>query len=176
MFTKTKEPEPVAAPQPQQSAAMPKRPQRANVPSIISADLAVTGTVVSSGDVQIDGRIDGDVRVGALVVGETAEIKGDVYADDVVIRGHVSGGIRARKVHLAATARVEGNILHQTLGVEAGAFFEGNCRHSENPLGDAADAQASRRLAAKPANGGTAKAEEAPAAPRAPAGTNLFTG
>ena len=160
-----------------QPAAVPKRPQRANVPSIISADLTVTGTVISSGDVQIDGRIEGDVRVGSLVVGESAEIKGDVYAEDIVIRGRVNGGIRARKVQLAATARVEGNILHQTLSVEAGAFFEGNCRHSENPLGEGADAQAARRPVQRPANGGSAKTEEAASTAARPAGsTTLFTG
>jgi cytoskeletal protein CcmA (bactofilin family) len=46
------------------------------------------------------------------------------------------GRIRARKVQLAATSHVEGDILHEAFAVEAGAFFEGNCRHSDNPLGD----------------------------------------
>lgn len=152
MFSKTKEPEAVSMPQPVTN----KRPQRQSVPSIISADLTLTGTVVSSGDVQIDGRIEGDVRVGALVLGETAELKGDIYAEEVVIRGRVEGGIRARRVQLCASAHVEGNILHQALSVESGAFFEGNCRHSENPLGEVADTQRPLRASPKPANGGNA--------------------
>jgi cytoskeletal protein CcmA (bactofilin family) len=32
---------------------------------------------------------------------------------------------------------VEGNILHEALAVEIGAYFEGNCRHSDNPLANA---------------------------------------
>jgi hypothetical protein len=48
------------------------------------------------------------------------------------------GRIRARRVLLAATAHVEGDILHEALSVEAGAFFEGNCRHSDNPMGNPA--------------------------------------
>jgi len=39
-------------------------------------------------------------------------------------------------VLLAATCHVEGNILHEAFAVEAGAFFEGNCRHSDNPLAE----------------------------------------
>jgi hypothetical protein len=46
------------------------------------------------------------------------------------------GRIRARKVQLASTSHVEGDILHEAFSVEAGAFFEGNCRHSDNPLGE----------------------------------------
>ena len=38
--------------------------------------------------------------------------------------------------HSGATSHVEGDILHEAFAVEAGAFFEGNCRHSDNPLGD----------------------------------------
>ena len=52
------------------------------------------------------------------------------------MRGKVMGRIRARKVLLAASSHVEGDILHEAFAVESGAFFEGNCRHSDNPLGD----------------------------------------
>jgi cytoskeletal protein CcmA (bactofilin family) len=120
---------------------------RSSVPSIISGDLVVRGTLVSNGDVQIDGRIEGDVRAGALVIGEKAHIEGDVYAEDAIVRGTVHGAIRARKVQLCSTCRVEGNILHEALAMEAGAFFEGNCRHSDNPL---ADDDTPRVMTAKP--------------------------
>jgi cytoskeletal protein CcmA (bactofilin family) len=99
-------------------------------PSIISADLVVTGTLTSTGDIQTDGRVDGDVRSGGLVIGETAQIHGDITASDVTIRGQVQGRICAKKVFLCAASRVQGDILHETFGVEMGASFEGNCRHS----------------------------------------------
>lgn len=120
-----------AAPAPQ-----PKRAARSTAPSIISADLVVNGTLTSTGDIQIDGRVEGDVRSSGLVIGDKALINGEIYADDVTVRGRVEGGIRARKVLLCATSHVEGNILHEAFSVESGAFFEGNCRHSDNPLAD----------------------------------------
>jgi len=114
-----------------------KRPGRSvTAPSIISADLTVTGALNSAGDVQIDGIVEGDVRSQSLVIGERAEIHGEVWAEEVTVRGKVIGRIRARKVLLAATSHVEGDILHEAFAVETGAFFEGNCRRSDDPLGD----------------------------------------
>jgi cytoskeletal protein CcmA (bactofilin family) len=119
------------------SASQPiKRAARSAAPSIISSDLVVQGTLTSTGDIQIDGRVEGDVRSAGLVIGDKAFIQGEVLADDVTVRGRVQGGIRARKVLLCTTSHVEGNILHEAFAVEAGAFFEGNCRHSDNPLAD----------------------------------------
>jgi cytoskeletal protein CcmA (bactofilin family) len=107
-----------------------------SAPSIVSADMAIQGAINSAGDVQVDGQVEGDVRSLGLVIGEKAEIRGEIFAEDITVRGKVVGRIHARKVLLAATSHVEGDILHEALAVEAGAFFEGNCRHSDNPLGN----------------------------------------
>jgi cytoskeletal protein CcmA (bactofilin family) len=138
-------------PQPMMAAApAPKRPRALSAPSIISADMVINGTLNSSGDIQIDGRVEGDVRSVGLVIGDKAEIHGEVFAEDVTVRGKVVGRIRARKVLLAATSHVEGDILHEAFAVESGAFFEGNCRHSDNPLGDGANDE-SRKARTPPA-------------------------
>jgi cytoskeletal protein CcmA (bactofilin family) len=136
--------ETVPAPQVQGPAApamqqQPKRPLRTDhAPSIISGDLTVNGTLTSAGDMQVDGRVEGDIRSNGLVIGEKAEIHGEIFAEDLTVRGKVVGRIRARKVLLCSTSHVEGDILHEAFAVEAGAFFEGNIRHSDNPLADAA--------------------------------------
>jgi cytoskeletal protein CcmA (bactofilin family) len=120
-------------------AAARNKPRMPSAPSIISGDLVVVGTLKSTGDVQIDGRCEGDVYAASLVIGEKAFIHGDVAAEEVTVRGRVEGAIRARKVLLASTCRVQGNILHEAFAVETGAYFEGNCRHAENPLADVAE-------------------------------------
>ena len=120
-----------------QAAAQPKRTGRSGaVPSIVSSDLCVSGSLNTTGDMQIDGIVEGDVRTVGLVIGEKAEVHGEIWAEDLTVRGKVVGRIHARKVLLAATCHVEGDILHEAFAVEAGAFFEGSCRHSDNPLGD----------------------------------------
>lgn len=139
--------------------AQPRKPARGSAPSILSADAVITGTITCAGDMQIDGRVEGDVRSVSLVIGEKAEIHGEILAEDVTVRGRIIGRIRARKVQLCATSHVEGDILHEAFAVESGAFFEGNCRHSDDPLGIG---QAKQAAAATPAPPVAA----APAAPR----------
>jgi cytoskeletal protein CcmA (bactofilin family) len=149
MFSsKSKDAAPVAAPA--AMAPTTKRTGRSSAPSIISSDLVVQGMLTSTGDIQIDGRVEGDVRSSGLVIGEKAFIQGEVFAEDVTVRGRVQGGIRARKVLLATTCHVEGNILHEAFAVEAGAFFEGNCRHSDNPLSEEARKTTDYKPAAAP--------------------------
>ena len=124
------------APQPATAAPAVRRGRALSAPSIISTDMVMQGSLSSSGDIQIDGRVEGDVRSVGLVIGEKAEVHGEIYAEDVTVRGKVVGHIRARKVLLSATSHVEGDILHEAFAVESGAFFEGNIRHSDNPLGN----------------------------------------
>lgn len=110
----------------------------AGVPSIISADVVLRGAINSVGEVQLDGVLEGDIKSTMLIVGEKASVKGEIICESVVIRGRVEGGIRAKQVALAATAHIMGDILHSSLSVESGAHFEGNCRHSDDPLSEAA--------------------------------------
>ena len=148
--------------------AAPKRNGRpTGVPSILSADVVVRGTLISSGDVQVDGKIEGDIRAAGLVIGEKAVVAGDVYAEEATVRGRVEGSISARKVQLAATCHVVGNVLHESLSVESGAFFEGNCRHSDNPLADAPEAAPAAKHSPAPAPAPTPHTEH-----RKPASSN----
>ncbi len=102
-----------------------------NAPSIISADLKVIGDLTCSGDIQIDGMIEGDVKSKTVTVGEGAQINGSISAETVNIRGSVSGETRATSVVVSKSARVEGDIIHEQLSIESGAYLDGYCRRME---------------------------------------------
>lgn len=102
-------------------------------PSIIGQDLLITGNLVSRGEIQIDGEVQGDVHATNLIVGDSARITGGIVADEVVVRGHVMGSVRGKRVLLQNTSHVEGDVYHQTLAIEQGAFFEGKSRRTEDP-------------------------------------------
>jgi cytoskeletal protein CcmA (bactofilin family) len=139
--SKTPEQPTMAAPIPSAaSAPSAKRAPGRSTPSIISADLLVQGTLVSQGDMQIDGTIEGDVRSVTLMIGNSANVKGEIVAEEVVVRGRVEGRIRARRVQLDPTAVVLGDILQEQLTVAAGATFEGTCRKVTDPLNTQASA------------------------------------
>lgn len=147
-----------------------------SAPSIISDDLVVIGTLTSTGDIQIDGRVDGDIRSGSVTIGEKANFEGEIVAEEVTIRGRVQGVVRARKVQLSSTCHMEGTILHEVLAVEVGAFFEGSCRHSADPLSETAGKPEPRATFEPKRDLGIAPAAAAPqqVAHQAPASASNF--
>jgi len=93
--------------------------------STLSADLQFDGNVSGGGDLQIDGAIKGDVRVGRLIVGETGAVEGNVSADYVEVRGRIVGAVSGKQVKLIATAYVDGDITAEQLSIDIGAYFQG---------------------------------------------------
>ncbi len=132
------------------------------VPSIIGEDLTITGNVVSKGEIQIDGEIQGDVECGSLLLGDKSQVVGSVVAEDVVVRGRIVGSIRGLRVTLQAQSHVEGDIYHQSLAIEQGAYFEGKSRRSDDPM------SATKSPTAKPEAGAADKAPHSEARPEKP--------
>jgi cytoskeletal protein CcmA (bactofilin family) len=94
----------------------------------VAADLHIVGNVTTDGELHIDGRIDGDVEGSSVTVGETGYVDGHIETEDIAILGLVRGSVRARKVHLVGGCKVVADITHDTLSIDEGASFEGNCR------------------------------------------------
>lgn len=107
--------------------------------SIIGEDLTVTGNIISKGEVQIEGEIEGDIHCASVVIGDKATVTGGVIAEDVVVRGRVLGSVRGNRVTLQSSSHVEGDIYHQSLAIEQGAFFEGKSRRADDPAAESAD-------------------------------------
>ena len=120
--------------------AKTQRAAPSGVPSLISADMIIRGEIRSEGEVQFDGEIDGDIYAKGLVIGEGAVVRGEVIAEKVKVAGTVEGRVRATRVELTASSIVKGDIVHTALMIEAGARFEGSCRHSDDPLNETAPA------------------------------------
>lgn len=112
----------------------PSSPKAKPPASVLSADLNITGNIKTTGDINIEGVVEGDIRAHLLTVGEGATVKGECIADDVVVNGRVVGKVRGLKVRLTSTARVEGDIIHKTIAIESGAHFEGSVQRQEDPL------------------------------------------
>jgi cytoskeletal protein CcmA (bactofilin family) len=108
-------------------------PDRATTQSFIDASLTIVGDLCSDGDVQIDGRICGNVTCAQLIVGTDAAITGAVRADQAIVRGSIIGTINAAVVILQETARVKSDIAYTLLAIDDGATFEGAVRRSSKP-------------------------------------------
>jgi cytoskeletal protein CcmA (bactofilin family) len=103
------------------------------IASVISEGLVVTGGMTSEGEVHIDGRVFGDVRVARLTLGEAGMIEGSIVADTVELRGRVVGPIIGKVVRLFASSQIEGDITHDQLSVETGADFQGRSLKLQRP-------------------------------------------
>lgn len=110
------------------------RPGGPSGASVIGADLVIQGSLMSKGEVQIEGEVQGDIHATHVVLGERARVTGGIIAEECVIRGHLLGTIRSRRVILQGTSHVEGDVYHQTMAIEQGAFFEGKSRRTDDPL------------------------------------------
>ena len=74
-------------------------PQK-RIDSLIGAGTVVNGNVSFAGGLRIDGKVDGNViaapgEPSTLVIGEQAEVQGEVRVSHVVINGKVTGPVIA---------------------------------------------------------------------------------
>ena len=112
----------------------PSTPKAKPAASQLSSDLVISGNLKTTGHIQIEGTVEGDIRAHLLTIGEGATVKGECLADDVVVNGRVIGKVRGLKVRLTSSARVEGDIIHKTIAIESGAHFEGTVQRQDDPL------------------------------------------
>ncbi|MDR1403253.1 MAG: polymer-forming cytoskeletal protein [Tannerellaceae bacterium] len=89
----------------------------------------VKGDVTTDGDFRLDGRLEGTISCGGkIVIGETAEVEGDIISVNAEIFGKVVGSIKTSEVLvLKPTAIIKGIITTQALVVEPSAKFSGTC-------------------------------------------------
>lgn len=122
-------------PPPLSSPRASQRRPAAGVVSVIGPDLAITGNLETTGEVRIEGDVQGDVHAGRIVVGAQGRVVGDLLADEIVIGGVVQGSIRGNSLTFQGASHIEGDVYHRKLAIEQGAYFEGKSRRSDDPMG-----------------------------------------
>lgn len=97
--------------------------------SLIAVGTEIKGDFSCKGDVRIDGKIKGHVTTqGKLVIGQSAEIIGNVTANNAEILGVVQGHVTVNELlSLVGVASVSGDIRTKKLVVESGVLFHGHC-------------------------------------------------
>ena len=115
-----------------------RRPAPARTAEVtrVGPDLVIRGVVEGRGQIEVRGKVEGQVKCREVSVAEGGRIEGSVMAERVQIGGAVEGPVRATTVKITKTARVVGNITHLNLSVEAGAYIEGRRPWRPRPLGN----------------------------------------
>jgi cytoskeletal protein CcmA (bactofilin family) len=101
--------------------------------SCIGSGMSIVGNIECNGPAQVFGRIKGELRASDLLIGDGAQIEGNLIAQDVTVCGRVKGTIHAVRVKLQDGGAVEGDIFHRSLSIDENSLFEGSSRRVENP-------------------------------------------
>ena len=98
--------------------------------TIISRGVKIDGKITSSGNIRIDGEIQGDIfSKGNITIGEDAKVDGQINANVITVGGKVSGIIKAKdKMILNSKGYLNGDIFTKNLVIEEGAKFDGKCK------------------------------------------------
>jgi cytoskeletal protein CcmA (bactofilin family) len=99
-------------------------------PSVLSANTEVKGAIATTDELYVQGKIEGDIRATSIIVCPGGVVRGDLVAESIAVYGTVKGNIHGGHVRLCTGAIVDGEIAHTTLGIEAGASFEGTIKRS----------------------------------------------
>lgn len=101
--------------------------------SLISEDTTVEGNLISKGEIEVLGEVNGDIECTSVTIGESGKLNGKVTAKDVIIDGRLNGSIHSQSVTLRSGCHVEADIHHASLMIDEDAFFEGTVKRSDKP-------------------------------------------
>ena len=102
--------------------------------TIIAAGVRVMGTVVATGDFQLNGHIEGDLKAASVTVGPTGSIRGDVHAETITLAGLIEGCMHETTIEIADAARFRGDLTYEALSIARGADVEGKLIKSRKSL------------------------------------------
>jgi cytoskeletal protein CcmA (bactofilin family) len=94
----------------------------------------IEGGIDYPGPLVVEGTVLGDVNCLSLIVAERGVVEGTIKSEVVTVIGEVSGEIFANELILKAACQVNADIVHKTLLLETGSFFEGKSRRHTDPL------------------------------------------
>ena len=109
------------------------------IDSLIGTGTTLTGNIVFTGGLRIDGTVVGNVHASngeasTLVISEQAKVAGEIRVSHLVINGEVQGPVYASDyLELQPKAKVKGDIHYARLEMHVGAAVEGRLVVIEEP-------------------------------------------
>src|SRR5438128_3893485 len=98
--------------------------------ALLGKGSAFEGKLLFEGTVRIDGKFTGEiVSTDTLMIGEGAEVRGQIQVGSLIIVGDYSGEAKASKsIEIKAPAKVRGTLTTASIVIERGVFFDGQCK------------------------------------------------
>ncbi|MEK6581319.1 MAG: polymer-forming cytoskeletal protein [Nitrospirota bacterium] len=94
--------------------------------SFVGVNSYFKGDIKTKGTLRIDGTLEGNIEVDWLILGETAQLKGNAEARGIIVGGKVEGNIKATElIEIKAKGEVSGELATSKLSIAEGAIFNG---------------------------------------------------
>lgn len=99
--------------------------------SLLEHDIEIVGDISFSGDLYLQGRINGNVTApldsdATLYLQEGSEVIGEIRVPTIIAAGKIAGDVfAARRLSIKSTAEVAGNIHYIEVLMEQGASING---------------------------------------------------
>lgn len=154
--------------------AIPSSAQRGAAASVLAEGLTLTGRIAGDGDLEVRGRLEGEVEIGGeLTLSQGSLVKANLAGARVVVRGALVGDVRASdSIVLEPSARVVGDLTAPRISIALGAQIRGNLDMRGAADVDAQDIAVTTRFvkpaAARPAPVAPAPVQARPMAQKGP--------
>jgi cytoskeletal protein CcmA (bactofilin family) len=100
---------------------------------VVGNETIIKGEIISKGAVRIDGRFEGSIAAESVIVGQGANILGDVTSRSLLAAGKVTGNVHsAESVEIQPKGEIYGDIYTSRLTVADGGIFEGRSYMQKN--------------------------------------------
>lgn len=96
--------------------------------SFIGPEVTIVGNIGGTGNLHIDGRIEGDVAAASVILGSAGQVRGNIVADEAQIAGSVEGTVAAKTLVVEASARILGDLSYDAVSIASGAQVEGRVK------------------------------------------------
>jgi cytoskeletal protein CcmA (bactofilin family) len=103
----------------------------------LASDVEIKGSIKFEQDLSVDGKVEGEITSahGVLVVGQNAELRGEIKTKSVTVYGRVHGNITVdERCELKANAQLHGDLKAARLVIEEGATFVGKSEVTPNKV------------------------------------------
>ena len=97
------------------------------IQTIIGSDTFIKGQVGGSGNLRVDGRVEGGIEVESdVVIGASGCVCGDIKARSLAVSGTVTGNVDCEgALRIQPTGQLVGDVRVQSLNVADGGIFRG---------------------------------------------------
>tara|TARA_S200000501_G_C20579957_1_gene636811 strand:- start:5 stop:388 length:384 start_codon:yes stop_codon:yes gene_type:complete len=104
--------------------------------SVISDEITIVGNINSTGDLVINGKVDGEINCDSLEIGPNGDVKGSIKAEFCLVSGNIEGKLSAKSINVSSTGNLNGRISYGKLEIENGANVEIKLRKTKQLSND----------------------------------------